>query len=192
VTLRFDLTETLERVLSEPRFNAPVESWWDRFWGRVITEAVRLLAVVIDAVGGPVIAAFLSLGLVGAVTLLVAVRIAGRRASVVEDRVALERLLEIGADPVAYIHRSEEASARGDHALAIRLRFVGEVLELGRRGRIRFEPGLTTAGIADQVDDPKFHELAEQFDAIAYGNASASQADDEKSKSHWTEMKAVR
>jgi len=129
---------------------------------------------------------------VGVVTLFIAVRIAGRRASVVEDRIALERLLEIGADPVTYIRRSEEASVRGEYALAIRLRFVGEVLELGRRGRIRFEPGLTTAGIAEQVDDPKFHELAEQFDGIAYGNASANRADDERSKSHWAEMKAVR
>ena len=151
-----------------------------------------MLAVVIEAVGGPVVAAFLSLGLVGAVTLFIAIRIAGRRASLVEDRIALERLLEIGADPVTYIRQSEEASARGDYPMAIRLRFVGEVLELGRRGRIRFEPGLTTAGIADQVDDPTFQELAEQFDAIAYGNASASRADDERSKSRWTEMRAVR
>jgi hypothetical protein len=192
VTVRFDLTETLERVLSEPRFNAPVESWWDRFWERVIAEAVRLLAVVIDAVGGPVVAAFLALGLVGAVTLFIAVRIAGRRASVVEDRIALGRLLEIGADPAAYIRQSEEASARGDHATAIRLRFVGEVLELSRRGRIRFEPGLTTAGIADQIDDPGFRQLAEQFDAIAYGRAPANEADDERSRSYWAAMKAVR
>ncbi len=192
MTLRFDLTEILERVLAEPRFNAPVESWWDRFWERVISEAVRLLAAVIEAVGGPVVAAFLALGLVGAVTLFIAVRIAGRRASVVEDRIALERLLEIGADPVTFMRRSQEASARGEYALAIRLRFVGEVLELGRRGRLRFEPGLTTAGIADQLDEPKFNELAEQFDAIAYGNASASEADNELSKLHWAEMKAVR
>ena len=178
--------------MSEPRFNVPVESWWDRFWERSISEAVRLLAVVIEAVGGPVVAAFLALGLVGAVTLFIAVRIAGRRASVVEDRIALERLLETGADPVPYLLRSEEASIRGDYALSIRLRFVGEVLELGRRGRIRFEPGLTTAGVADQIDDPRFHELAEQFDAIAYGKAPANRADNERSKLHWAEMRAVR
>lgn len=189
---RFDLTETLERVLSEPRFDAPVESWWDRFVSRALSEALRLLAAVVEAVGGPVVAAFLALGLVAALTLFVTVRVAGRRASVVEARIALDRLIEVGADPAAYLRDAAEASARGDHSTAIRLRFVGEVLELGRRGRIRYEPGLTTSGIARQLNDPAFDALAEQFDAIAYGGFPAGDRDDARSRARWDELEAAR
>jgi len=188
-TLPFDLTETLEQVLSEPRFQAPSESWWDRFLERLLAEAARLLAAVIDAVGGPVVAAFLALAVVAAVTLLVTLRLAGRRAAVIEDRLVLDRLLEMGANPQAYLDAAEDASRRGEHSRAIRLRFVGEVLDFGRRGRIRYEPGLTTAGIASQIDDDAFDELAAQFDRVAYGGLDAGPNDDEWSRRRWQEIR---
>ena len=188
-TLRYDLTETLERVLAEPRFAAPPESWWDRFLERALAELARLFAWVIDAVGGPVVAAFLALGLVGAVTLFVAVRLAGRRAAVHEERLILERLLESGEDPETFLMDAEDASRSGDHARAIRLRFIGGVLDLGRRGRIRYEPGLTTAGIAAQVNDEGFDGLSQQFDAVAYGAAAVGAAEDAWSKEAWVRMR---
>jgi hypothetical protein len=189
---RFDLTDVLERVLAEPRFQTPTESWWDRFWARVVAEAARLVAAVIEAVGGPVVAAFLALGIVGAITLLVAFRLAGRRAAVVEDRLALGRLLEVGADPASYLREAEEATRAGDHSRAIRLRFVGEVLDWGRRGRIRYSPGLTTAAIAEQVDDAEFQLLADQFDRIAYGGAAAGAEENADSRRRWAALKAGR
>lgn len=188
--LQFDLSEILAEVLSEPRFDSPSETWWDRFLERVLAEAARLFGALIEAVGGPVVAAFLALGVVGAVALFVAVKLAGRRASVVEERIALERLLEAGADPDAFLDEAEEASRRGEYARAVRMRFVGGVLDLGRRGIVRYEPGLTNAGIADQMDDESFNRLAEQFDAVAYGNADAGRTDDERSRDDWKRLRS--
>lgn len=185
----FDLTETLGQVLSEPRFDAPSESWWDRFLERLLAEAARLLAAVIDAVGGPVVAAFLALAVVAAITLLVTLRLAGRRAAVIEDRLVLDRLLEMGADPQRYLAEAEDASRRGEHSSAIRLRFIGEVLDLGRRGRIRYSPGLTTEGIAAQIADEVFDELAGQFDLVAYGGLDAGPDDDEWSRHRWRRIR---
>lgn len=188
--LRFDLTDTLEAVLSEPRFDTPTESWWDRFLERALTEIARLFAAVIEAIGGPVVAAFVAVGIVGLVALFVAVRLAGRRASTLEDRLVLERLLETGTDPGPFLESAEDASRAGDHSTAVRLRFIGGVLDLARRGRIRYEPGLTTLGIADQVKDEAFDELADQFDLIAYGGGTANRADDEKSQRIWDEIRS--
>lgn len=187
---RPDLTEILERVLAEPRFAAPSESWWDRFWARVLAEVVGLIGRIIEAVGGPVVAAFIALAIVGAVALFVAYRLAGRRASVLDERITLERLLRSGVDPDRYLHDAEEASRRGDHTTAVRLRFLGGVLEMARTGRIRFEPGLTTEGIAQQLDDPTFDTLATQFDAIAYGNRTADAEEDERSHRSWTQLRS--
>lgn len=189
--LQFDLSETLAEVLSEPRFDSPSESWWDRLVERGLAEVARLFGALIEAVGGPVVAAFLALGVVGALALFVAVRLAGKRASVVEERIALDRLLETGADPDAFLERAEEASRRGEYAKAVRLRFVGGVLDLGRRGIVQYEPGLTNAGIADQIDDETFDRLAEQFDAVAYGNADAGQAADTRSRDDWRHLRSL-
>lgn len=188
--LQFDLSETLAEVLAEPRFDSPSESWWDRFVERGLAEVARLFGALIEAVGGPVVAAFLALGVVGALALVVAVRLAGRRASVVEERIALDRLLETGADPDAFLEGAEEASRRGEYAKAVRLRFVGGVLDLGRRGIVQYEPGLTNAGIADQMGDETFDRLAEQFDAVAYGNADAGQAADTQSRDDWRHLRS--
>jgi hypothetical protein len=189
---RLDLVRTLEDVLAEPRFAAPTESWWDRLLERAVAEAARLLAAVIEAVGGPVVAAFLAIGIVGVVALVIGFRLAGRRASVLEERMALERLLELGSDPDSFLRDAEAASRAGEHARAIRLRFIGGVLDLGRAGRIRYEPGLTTGGIVEQVDDPIFGELADQFDLVVYGSARAGPADDERSRHGWDRMRQSR
>jgi hypothetical protein len=191
-TPRLDLTETLERVLAEPRFDSPAESWWDRLLGRALSEIARLLAAVIEAVGGPIVAAFLALGIVGALAAFVAFRLAGRRSAVLEDRLVLERLLEEGADPDAFLRDAEAASREGHHARAVRLRFVGGVLDLARRGHIRYEAGLTTDGIACQLGDPEFDALATQFDTVAYGDVDPGAHGDAHSRQLWDAMRATR
>ena len=188
----FDLTETLERVLAEPRFDAPAESWWDRFLGRALSELARLVEAVIDAVGGPIVASFLALGIVGLLSAFVAFRLAGRRATVLDDRLVLERLLGEGADPEEFLRAAEAASRAGDHGRAIRLRFVGGVLDMARRGRIRYEAGLTTDGIARQVADPDFDMLAAQFDAVAYGGVEPGATGDARSREGWDTIRATR
>ena len=189
---RLDLTDTLERVLAEPRFDAPAESWWDRFLERALSEIARLFAAVIDAVGGPITAAFIALGIVGVLSAFVAFRLAGRRAAVLEDRLILERLLEEAADPGVFLRDADTASRDGDHSRAIRLRFVGGVLDMAKRGRIRYEPGLTTDGIASQVADPAFDVLAAQFDAVAYGGVEPGADGDARSRQGWDTMRAAR
>ena len=189
-TLRPDLSETLQRVLAEPRFQTPAESWWDRFLARLLSEAARLFAALIDAIGGPAVAAVIALLLVGVIVLFVAFRLAGRRASDIEARQTLARMIERGVDPDEMLRQAAAASRNGDHRNAVRYRFVGGVLDIARRGRIRYEPGLTTEGIARQVDDPTFDDLASQFDAIVYGGREASATDDEASQRMWDQLRS--
>lgn len=185
-----DLTETLDRVLSEPRFQALAESWWDRFLARLVSEIARLIGAVIEAVGGPVIAASIALAVVGLVVTAVAFRLAGRRASEISEREHLARLIERGADPDEFLRMAEDASRAGDHRQAVRYRFVGGVLDMARRGRIRYEPGLTTDGIASQVDNPVFGDLAAQFDAVVYGGREATGSDDRSSRETWDRLRS--
>ncbi|MDX1448309.1 MAG: DUF4129 domain-containing protein [Acidimicrobiia bacterium] len=186
-----DLTETLERVLSEPRFQAPAESWWDRLLARLVSEIARLIAAVIEAVGGPVIAATIALAFVGLVVTVVVFRLAGRRATEIAEREHLARLIERGANPDEFLRRAEDASRAGEHRQAVRYRFVGGVLDMARRKRIRYEPGLTTAGIVAQVDDPGFADLASQFDAVVYGGRDATEADDRASRETWDRLRST-
>ena len=188
--LALDLSETLDGVLSEPRFQAPVESWWDQFLARLVSEIARLIGAVIEAVGGPVIAAMIALTLVGLVVLFVTFRLAGRRASEVEARESLARLVERGADPDDFLRRAEAASRSGSHAEAVRYRFIGGVLDMARHGRIRYAPGLTTEGIAQQIDDPEFRTLANQFDAVVYGAKQATADDDTESGQIWDRLRS--
>lgn len=187
-----DLSETLTRVLSEPRFaEAPPEGWWERMLERILTVGGRIVGAIVEALGGPRTAAIVALGLLAAVTLLVVGRLARRRATEIDERLGLARLIESGADPDFYLEEAEAASRRGDHGRAIRLRFVGEVLRMAVSDRIRYSPGLTTEGIALQIGDPVFDRLAEQFDAVAYGNAAVGLDDDKRSRSWWEEVKAL-
>lgn len=188
--LALDLSETLEGVLSEPRFQASVESWWDRFLARLVGEIARLVGVVIEAVGGPVIAAVIALTLVGLVVLFVTFRLAGRRASEIEARESLARLVERGVDPDEFLRRAESASRSGRHTEAVRYRFIGGVLDMARHSRIRYAPGLTTEGIARQVDDAAFGDLADQFDAVVYGGRPAGADDDTKSREAWERLRS--
>ena len=189
-TLRPDLSETLQRVLAEPRFPTPAESWWDRFVARLLSEAARLFAALIDAIGGPAVAAVIALLLVAVIVLFVVFRLAGRRASDVEARQTLARMIERGVDPDEMLRQAAAASRNGDHRNAVRYRFVAGVLDMARRGRIRYEPGLTTEGIARQVTDPTFDDLADQFDAIVYGGREASVTDDEVSQRMWDQLRS--
>ena len=187
-----NLRDILEAVLAEPRFEAPRESFWDRLVSRVLAEIGRIIAAAIDAVGGPLVAALIALTIVAVVVVAVSIRLAGRRAATISERLELVRLLETGADPAEFLRRAAQASEAGDHATAIRLRFVGGVLDLGRRGRIDYAPGLTTGGIVDQVADPDFSRLADQFDAIAYGGHPASASDDRWSIEMWDSLRSPR
>lgn len=186
-----ELRRLLDQVLSEPRFEAPQEGLWDRIVARALATLARWITIAIEAVGGPVIAGLIALVVVAAIVLFVAVRLAGRRAATITERIELARLLEVGADPDEFLRRAKDASAAGDHAEAIRMRFIGGVLDLGRRGRIAYAPGLTTGGIVEQVGDPDFAQLAEQFDGIAYGAHPAGADDDAWSSEQWQRMRST-
>lgn len=81
---------------------------------------------------------------------------------------------------------ADEAAARGDHALAVILRF--------RAGIVRLDAGLrpsasraTNATIAATIPS-SFPPLAGSFDAIRYGDASASEATASAAKSGWSDV----
>jgi hypothetical protein len=93
-----------------------------------------------------------------------------------------------GLDPRALERRADEAEQRGDLDTALRLRFRAGLLRLDDAGAVRLGPGLTNAAISRTLRSPRFDELADDFDEVAYGGRSATETDVTTARSGWPEV----
>lgn len=199
---RDDVVERVRSILSDPKYVTDEPTFLERLLGplydwlqkmiaivwelgtRVVSWFVRLLATNAMTVIGPI----LVLVVAAAATWM----LARRRARDIERRATIERILEIGTDPEELEARAVEADDAGDHAEAIRLRFVAGLLRLDADGRIDFYPGLSNGAISERLDDPVFDGLAGQFDQVVYGKRSASRADSRSAADRWASLAGVR
>lgn len=184
------LGETLADVLSQPKFQAPPESLWDRLVAWLSSWFLSLLGDVIALLGGPLIAGILALGLLAVIVALSTARIARRRAARIDARLDLERLIDEAADPADLERMAREAADRGDFGTAVRARFVAGILRLHTAGRIRYTKGLTTGQIADQLQSDTFSTLASTFDEIAYGDRPGTREDHAQAVESWSRLLA--
>jgi hypothetical protein len=100
---------------------------------------------------------------------------------------AAEEQALVGAreDPDELEGRADAAERDDDLVLAYRLRFRAGVLRLSRSGVLRYEPSLTTGGLADLVRSSRFWHLAHRFDTVAYGGRSVSAGDLADARAEW-------
>lgn len=197
-----EVTEQARRILSDPRYAQDSPTLLERILGpayhwlewliafvremvtRVLDWLSRILTADAITVVGPI--------------LMVVVAAAGawilarRRARDIERRATIERILELGVDPSELEARALEADKTGDHAEAIRLRFVAGLLRLDTRGQIEFYPGLSNGTISDRLGDPTFDRLAAQFDQVIYGRKPAGQQDSMQAASDWLTLLGAR
>jgi hypothetical protein len=96
-----------------------------------------------------------------------------------------ERTAETSVDPDELEREAAAAEAAGDLNRAIRLRFRAGLLRLDRAGAIRYRPSLTSGQVAHTLRSQDFEELAERFDAIAYGGRVAAAEDVIDARERW-------
>ncbi len=200
-----DATEISERaqdILSDPKYAGDTPTLLERILGPVYDWLEWLIAFVIEMVTR--IFEWLSraittdvMTLVGPLLVLLTVVLAAfilarRRARDIQRRETIERILELGADPVELEALARAAAEAGDFSEAIRLRFVAGLLRLDAEGRIVFYPGLPNGAIANELGEPTFERLASQFDEVVYGRAQAEAADAQRAALEWADLLGVR
>jgi hypothetical protein len=77
------------------------------------------------------------------------------------------------------------AEADGRYDDAVRLRFRAGLRRLAHVGVVGADQFTPTREIARAVDSAAFDDLAQQFDAIAYGSAAARAADAQTARAGW-------
>jgi len=126
--------------------------------------------------------------LIAAVVLVVALLLAQRtvrRAARAEQGAQAAALRSRGGDPRELLRAAEEAEARGDLGVALRLRFRAGVADLAARDLV---PARASAGVAElerRLRSPTFSGLARRFEEIAYGGRSAHAGDLEAAREGW-------
>lgn len=197
-----DVSDRIQGILSDPiyteerrtllqRLLGPVYNWLEKMIAWVIDKlidaaltAFRLLSTDFLSIAGPILVvliAALGIGL-----------LARRRAREIERRATIERILELGRDPAELEARAVDADEMGDHAEAIRLRFVAGLLRLDQAGSIDFYPGLSNGAIADQLRDSTFDRLASQFDGVVYGKRPTDADASRRAADDWARLQGAR
>ncbi len=197
-----DIDQRITAILSDPRYATERETLLERLFGPLYDWVERMLAFLTDLVTrafqevlsvldwetlqwvGPT--------LVGVAALVGALILGRRRARDIERRATIERILELGTDPQELERLAAAAQAGGDHAEAIRFRFVAGLLRLDGAGRIEFYPGLSNALVSAELSDVTFDRLADQFDRVVYGRRPAAATDSAAAEADWRQLLGVR
>jgi len=146
----------------------------------------RLFELLFEWLPDPVAWLLVALLALGAIWLVVR---AARRRLVAKPEAASRPQGRGAEDHRDLEHAASEAEARGDHALAVRLRFRAGLLRLDREAHaIRYRPGLGNQDVRTALHQPRFDELADTFDRIAYGEAVADPDDSGDARRAWPEV----
>ena len=131
--------------------------------------------------------------IVGLIVLLVATalgsRLAARRAEV-EARGIGRRDRGRREDPAELERLADEAERRGDLEVALRLRFRAGLLRLGRARALPLRPSLRTREARRALRNPRFDQLARDFDEVVYGRRAPRPEDVAAARSEWPQVLA--
>ena len=192
--------EEARTILSDERFRpAPVP----RPFRGILETLARWLDPVLDAIASffdwiAEAFRFLALGTGGAfglwlviAAIVVAITVVRTRAVVAEraqSRRSASLVREAGDDPKRLEILAAEAEERGDHDLAVRLRFRAGVLRLGAARVIPRRLSLTTGELRRLLASPEFDRLGRAFDEIAYGGRVAAAEDTAHARTAWASV----
>ena len=166
-------------------FRRPLRWLGDRLadiWGR----AADFLSPVLGRVGSRLFLAGLLIA--GLATVL---SVAVRRSAKGQTRDVKGRsgwLVDPTLDPADLERQATDASAAGDHALAVRLRYEAGLLRLVAAGRLELRPETTATTAAAAIDHPLMDDLTATFEEIVYGGRPATAEDDRNSTHGWPEV----
>jgi hypothetical protein len=189
-----------DRILQQERFQQPdvprpfkgvleaLADFFDpvtRFVDRVYSAISNFFGDLSREVpGGPVVLWVLLALIVLGLSLWLSQRIVGRRA---REGVTNLKAARAGRqnDPRKLEAEANDAERRGDHELAIRLRFRAGLLRLGLAKVIPFRGSLTTGELRRLLTSPEFDRLGADFDEIVYGGRQAGPDDVVAARTGW-------
>ncbi len=193
-----DDRELAKKILSEKRF-APSErpqplrrplAWLGeqisnlfRPFGQVIAAAVRALF------SNPLIGIIVLVAVI--VALFFAVRNISLRRSADLANAAAARTLESSVDPSQLEGEADSAEQRGEHDLAVRLRFKAGLIRLAAADRVPRSEA-TNGELRWALREAEFDELADDFDEIVYGGRPATAEDAQAAKQRWPKLTGPR
>jgi hypothetical protein len=95
-------------------------------------------------------------------------------------------------DPAALEVEAAAAEARGDLALAVRLRFRAGLVRLDRDAHaITYRPSIPTGTVRTELASPTFDDLADTFESITYGSTPAEPTDTDDARREWPRVVAA-
>jgi hypothetical protein len=135
-------------------------------------------------VGGQEVLWWIVGGIVVALALFVALRLAKRRTRA--DRLASARArAERSTDPRELEKLADEAERRGDLEIALRLRFRAGLIRLALADRLPARASLRTHEARRILRSARFDRLARDFDEVVYGRRPARTADVRIAREEW-------
>ena len=186
--------EEARRILSERRYRGsdvprPLHDVLE-WLGRRFHFVGRFVDWLAGQVGGHGVVWLVLAAVVVALAAWAAGRLArrrGSRAAALARAAAAERSL----DPRELERLAEEAEARGDLEIALRLRFRAGLLRLDRAQAIALEPSTTSGEVSRTLRSRDFEEVASSFDAVVYGRRPPGDEDVELSRAGWRRVLAA-
>jgi hypothetical protein len=173
-----------QRRFSPPRLPVPFRGLIERIagWVAPIGDLIPALDGLVPG-GRPVAWALLALIVATGAALLARHALRRRATAAAHGPPAATAVAAEGPDELE--RRALAAAARGEHELALRLRFRAGLCRLDRRGVIELRPSLSTAAVARTLRSPDFDRIAARFDEVAYGGRDAAAADVEAARTGW-------
>ena len=180
--------EEARHILSERRYRGsdvprPLHDALD-WLGRRFHFVGRFYDWLAAHVGGHPVVWLLAAAVVVGIAACAAARLAARRGSreaTLLRAAASDRSLE----PGELERLAEEAEARGDLEIALRLRFRAGLVRLGRAHALEVRPSLTTREARRTLRNPRFDALARNFDEVVYGRRPPSRDDVAAARVEW-------
>jgi hypothetical protein len=87
--------------------------------------------------------------------------------------------------PAELERRAQDAERAGDLDAAVRLRFAAGLLRLDDARAIELHASLTSGDVGRRIASPRYDDLAETHDAIAYGGRHATAQDSSAAREEW-------
>jgi hypothetical protein len=115
---------------------------------------------------------------------VVAAWLGRRRGGTVIERLA-SASVDSGIDPRRLERLAEEAEARGELELALRLRFRAGLIRLARQRAVPSPETLTSRQLVRLLGSEHFDRLAHDLDEVVYGGRAATHADIEAARTGW-------
>jgi len=153
-------------------------------WHNVLAPIFHTAHNVLGA-GGWVVGLLLALGLGVLVGVLII-----RRRSRIAARPGAKRPSSVPEDAYALERAAEEAEAKGDNELAVRLRFQFGLARLEARGVIPDRLTMTSHQLRRVLGSPVFDELATRHESITYAREPASPRDVATARDGWGQLLA--